>query len=138
MHENGFEFNKEDANVCLSEVQSRMARLEAKFQTDFPPQLEIVNTLKFRRKKDGYPVSSVSKARRTYPKTETKGSELLCYDWVKFKPSSPKDRIDRLWNAGWKPTDKTKGHLLYLRGEKRYLRRRLGSKPMAGCVTKLI
>ena len=116
MHENGFEFNKEDANVCLSEVQSRMARLEAKFQTDFPPQLEIVNTLKFRRKKDGYPVSSVSKARRTYPKTETKGSELLCYDWVKFKPSSPKDRIDRLWNAGWKPTDKTKGHLLYLRG----------------------
>jgi DNA polymerase-1 len=115
MHENGFEFNKEDAQVCLSEVQSRMAELESRFQIDFPPQLEVVNELKNRRKKDGRPVAATLKARRTYPKTEVKDEKLLCYDWVEFKPGSPKDRIDRLWEAGWQPTEKTKGHILYLR-----------------------
>ena len=115
MHENGFEFNKQDAQVCLTEVQSRMYELESKFQIDFPPQLEVVNELKDRRKKDGTPVAATLKARRSYPKTEVKDEKVLCYDWVDFKPSSPKDRIDRLWDAGWQPTDKTKGHILYLR-----------------------
>ena len=115
MHENGFDFNKDEALVCLSEVQSRMANLEARFQVDFPPKLEVVNELKDRRKKDGTSVASVLKARGSYPKTEVKDEKLLCYDWVRFKPGSPKDRIERLWEAGWEPTDKTKGHILYLR-----------------------
>jgi len=115
MHENGFEFNKKDAQVCLTEVQSRMADLEARFQIDFPPQLEVVNELKDRRKKDGTVVAATIKARHTYPKTEVSDGKVLCYDYVEFKPSSPKDRIDRLWDAGWQPTDKTKGHILYLR-----------------------
>ena len=82
-----------------------MANLEARFQVDFPPKLEVVNELKDRRKKDGTSVASVLKARGSYPKTEVK-DEKLCYDWVRFKPGSPKDRIERLWEAGWEPTDK--------------------------------
>ena len=34
-----------------------------------------------------------------------------------FNPGSTKQRIERLWEAGWKPVDKTKGHLLFEREE---------------------
>jgi len=30
---------------------------------------------------------------------------------VPFNPRSPKQCIDRLWEAGWEPTEKTKGHI---------------------------
>jgi hypothetical protein len=68
-------------------------------------------------------MSSVVKAQEKYPKTELDKSryppQLICYDWIDFNPASPKLRIERLWEAGWKPVDKTKGHIEYDREQKR-------------------
>jgi hypothetical protein len=59
----------------------------------------------------------VKDAIKKYPKVkisyDTFPAQLICMDWVKFKPSSSKMRIERLWDAGWKPVDKTKGHIEY-------------------------
>jgi len=109
--ENGFLFKAEDAEAMLNEITARMAHLEEEFQRDFPPKLEIVNTLQYKLKADGLPHVRVAQAQEKYPKTEVVEDTLVCYDYIPFAPGSPKKRIDRLWEAGWKPVAKTDGHL---------------------------
>jgi len=109
--ENGFLFKAEDAEAMLNEINARMAHLEEEFQRDFPPKLEIVNTLQYKLKADGLPHVRVAQAQEKYPKTEVVEDTLVCYDYIPFAPGSPKKRIDRLWEAGWKPVAKTDGHL---------------------------
>ena len=123
MTKNGFYFEKDKAEHLLDEIELRMCELEEGFQHDFPPKLEEVNRIIYRKKQDGSLMANVVKAKEKYPKTEVDKStyppNLICYDWVEFKPSSPKMRIERLWQAGWKPTDKTKGHIEYDREQNR-------------------
>ena len=122
MHNNGFFFDKEKAEHLLDEIELRMLQLEDGFQEDFPPQLEEVNRILYRKKSDGDLTKVVKDAIKKYPKVkisyDTFPAKLICMDWVKFKPSSPKMRIERLWDAGWKPVDKTKGHIEYDRENK--------------------
>jgi len=119
MSAHGFSFDKDKAEHLLDEVELRMFDLEDGFQKDFPPQLEEVNRVQYRRKQDGELMSSVVKAHEKYPQTKVDWSVqppmLVCYDWVEFKPASPKMRIERLWDAGWTPVEKTKGHIEYER-----------------------
>jgi DNA polymerase-1 len=123
MTANGFYFNKRKAETLLEEIHGRMSDLEASFQVDFPPILTEVNRLKYRLKDDGTPYASVTKAREKYFQTRVDYSttpwELVCLDWVEFNPGSPKQRIDRMWDAGWEPYEKTKGHIEYEREQKR-------------------
>lgn len=126
MHQSGFKFNKDKAEQYLEEILQRMATLEAGFQKDFPPKLEEVNRLKYRVKADGDLHASVIKALDKYENTKVDGEELVCYGYVSFDPGSPKQRIDRLWEAGWKPTEKTKGHLLYEREQRDRARKSWG------------
>lgn len=118
MHVNGFGFDKAKAKEMLEQVTSEMSVMEAEFQVAFPPKLVEVNRLKYRTKKDGSLFSSVEEAMSKYPLTKAEGSELICYDYEKFDPASPKQRIDALWDAGWKPVVKTKGHKDYIKNEK--------------------
>lgn len=110
MQQNGFSFNKTEAEGILSEVDFEMKTLEASFQKEFPPKLVEVNRLKYRTKKDGSLFSTVEDALGKYPLTKVEGEELVCFDHEAFNPGSPIDRIDVLWGAGWKPWMKTKGH----------------------------
>ena len=112
---NGFHFNKELAEKVLEDVIKEKDILEAQFQEDFPPTLEHVNTLKYREKDDGTPYASVAKAKERYASTQRQGDELMCYDFVPFNPGAAKDRVDVLWDAGWKPFDRTKTHLNFMR-----------------------
>lgn len=118
MTTNGFKFDKQKAEEYLSEIENRMSELESGFQRDFPPKLQEVNRLKFRVKEDGSFYSTVVKAKEKYPVTHVDGEELICMDWVSFDPASPRQRIDRLWEAGWKPVEKTKGHIEYEREQR--------------------
>lgn len=122
MSAHGFYFDKDKAEVLLDEIQERMASLESKFQEDFPPELKEVKRLKYRKKADGTLYSYVTRAQQEYPKTVVDWSEdppkLVCYDYVPFQPSSVPKRIDKLWELGWKPYEKTKGHMDYEREQK--------------------
>jgi len=113
--ENGFFFDADGAENMLQTIKERMSDLEEQFQQDFPPKLEVVNTLKYRLKADGILYSNVQKAMDKYPKTEVIEDTLVCYDYIPFEPGSPKKRIDRLWEAGWKPVAKTDGHIQWER-----------------------
>lgn len=126
---NGFYFDNKSAASMLEEIEGRMAVLNEGFQKDFPPQLEPVNRLKYRTKKDSdEPFANIVKAREKYVMTKLDKSvtpnELVCYDFIVFNPGSPKQRIDRLWEAGWQPYEKTKGHIEYDREKQRENQRR--------------
>lgn len=126
MTANGFYFDHQKAAELLTEIKDRMAQLEAGFQEDFPPKLEEVHRVIYRKKKDGSDFSTVTKARDKYYQTKVDWSvqppELVCYDWVEFNPGSPKQRIERMWEAGWEPYEKTKGHIEYERENSRRFR----------------
>jgi DNA polymerase-1 len=119
MTDNGFKFDEPKAEEYLGEILSRMEELEAQFQVDFPPKLVEVNRIKYRLKGDGSLYKNVTDALEKYPHTyiDTMGEEhmLVCHDWQEFNAGSTKQRIERLWEAGWEPVDKTKGHILFER-----------------------
>ncbi len=115
MKTNGFKFDEDKAEEFLGEILTRMDQLEIQFQHDFPPVLTEVNRIKYRLKADGSLYKNVTDALEKYEKTKKDGEELLCYSYVPFKPSSTKHRIERLWEAGWSPVDKTKGHIAFER-----------------------
>ena len=126
MRSNGFFFDEDKAEELLGEIQTRMEDLEQSFQEDFPPKLTEVNRIQYRRKADGSLFSSVTKAQEKYFATALDKSvnppELVCYDYINFNPASPKQRIERLWEAGWEPFEKTKGHIEYERESARTFR----------------
>ena len=115
MTRNGFKFDEDKAEEYLGEILVRMEELEMQFHSDFPPKLVEVNRIKYRLKADGSLYSSVTKALEKYPETKLQGDELLCFDWQEFNAGSTKQRIERLWEAGWNPVDKTKGHMMFER-----------------------
>ena len=107
----GFKFNTPKAEKLLSSVLGRMTTLEEELANSFPPQLKVVKTVQYRTKKDGELMASTQKALDTYPITKkTDDGNLICYDNFPFKPGSPIDRVDVLWEAGWRPHEKTKTH----------------------------
>lgn len=81
MHDNGFKFNFEDACAMLAELEVTLNGLDEQILKAFPPRIKV-----------------------TELKTKTKIEE------IPFNPASPKQLVDVLWEGGWKPTDKTKGH----------------------------
>lgn len=118
IQENGFAFNKNKATFLLRKVQSEMAELEDNMRREWPAELVEDRRIQWREKKDGTPYSTCVKAMADAPKWEKDGDELVLYKWKEFNPASPIDRIDKLWDAGWKPFDRTKGHIAFER-EKR-------------------
>lgn len=115
MKDNGFMFNRTEAEGILEEIEDEMAVLEEEFQEAWPPRRVEDRRIQYRKKKDGTLYSGVAKAMAANPDHEVVGSEVIFYKEEPFEPSSPKKRIDVLWDAGWKPYDKTKGHKKWLR-----------------------
>lgn len=80
MHDNGFAFDRRSAEAIREELNERIRKLDLEIVRCFPPQ--VVKT-----------------------QLKTKVRE----DIINFNPNSPKMIIDKLWEAGWKPVNKTKG-----------------------------
>jgi DNA polymerase-1 len=106
----GFLFDKDKAESLLSSIEKEMTSLEAEIQEDWPPQLQEVHQIIYKINKDGSEGHHVQKSKQKYAMTKVDGENLICYDYVPFNPGSPKDRIEKLWEAGWKPFEKTKTH----------------------------
>lgn len=113
MHNNGFKFNRAFAENVHWDITTKLASLEQTFMEAWPSSLQEVNRLKYRVTNEGTLYSTVLRAMDRYPSTRVEGGDLVCYDYVEFSPASPQQRIDKLWDAGWQPTEKTKGHYLH-------------------------
>ena len=65
----GFYFDKPKAEFLLKSVVEKMTALEEQFQIDFPPKMTEVNRLKYRLKKDGGEMATVTKAKERHALT---------------------------------------------------------------------
>lgn len=110
MQSAGFHFNRELAESVLERIDTRIATLEEEFQRIWPPELVRIGSIKYRIKQDGELYSNVQTAIDRHPKTEVEGEDLILYDYVGFNPGSHKDRVEKLWEAGWEPTEKSDSH----------------------------
>lgn len=121
MQRKGFKFKIPEAEEMLASVTEDMKFLEDGFSTAFPPKLVPDRTIKMRRRLDGKLYPNVLNAMATSPKVEISddGEELVIFESKEFNPASTKQRVDVLWDAGWLPTAKTKGHKKFLMEQNR-------------------
>lgn len=90
MHENGFGFNIQNARKLDEELSCRLEELDRTLETSFPPVVRRVQL-------------------------KTKAKEIV----EVFNPASPKQIVDRLWEAGWTPVEKTDTHIELAKKKKR-------------------
>ena len=110
LHSNGFAFNKEKADKLLTRVEADLAVLDKEILDAFPPRLKLIREIHPKITKHG-----------TLSKTDFRwcGDDLSMYNggsfsrcsWESFNPSSHKQIITVLSEAGWSPVNKTKSHI---------------------------
>ena len=116
MQTNGFKFNISKAQELLESITKEKDELEQSFKEAFSGGFYEKKRVKLRYTKDGKLYPNILKDMTSFPKVEVEGDEVIVYDHYEFNPASPKERIDVLWKAGWKPFDKTEGHKKWLKG----------------------
>lgn len=112
MHDDGFKYNLQEADKITEELEERVARLHERIQASFPPRSIETKVITPKRTKTG----TLHKAQfKWYTGNDytffEEGSPFCLLEWQEFNPGSPKQIVDRLWEAGWQPTEKTKTHL---------------------------
>lgn len=119
-HRNGFWFNRAKAQELYEEINTVLFPLEEELKSIFPKKSRVIREVtpeytsketlnqkdfRFLKTPKEYSVNL----------SDFNGGPFSLFEWEEFNPGSPKQRIERLWEAGWKPTDKTKGHKDFLK-----------------------
>ena len=111
MHKNGFGFNQPLALSLQKEILERLTTIDTELRQAFPPRSRLIREVTPRATKFG----TLSRVDFRW----TDETDLSAYgvghpfsriEFEPFNPGSPKQIVERLNEAGWKPTEKTKGH----------------------------
>jgi DNA polymerase-1 len=109
---NGFSFNSTRASNLLAKVEKELAVLDKEIAEAFPPREVLIREFTPRATQYGtINKSSVPKALRDKISEYEVGK---IYRWTKmepFNPSSHKQLVEILNEAGWSPVNKTKTHI---------------------------
>ncbi len=105
---NGFCFNSHRANGLLSKVVTDLAILDKNILEAFPPKLKLIREVTPKETKYGtISLTSIPKEMRDSISELTINSPFCYCRWHNFNPSSHKQIIEVLRDAGWRPVDKT-------------------------------
>lgn len=117
MTDNGFWFDIDEAHRLYNEITGKVAALEAELQTAFPPRSKLIRVVTPKETKHG--TLSLTDFRWLGPSPDLRpysaGASFSRFVYVPFNPSSPSQVVERLNEAGWKPIERTKGHVKELR-----------------------
>jgi DNA polymerase-1 len=110
---NGFPFNKLKAEELYVTLRKREDELKQDIHRLWPPRLLPVREYSKGRKRDGSLSANYCRHKGQYPKLEWWSSSdtetrYRAYDWVEFNLGSPSQRVTKLLELGWKPTQFTK------------------------------
>jgi DNA polymerase-1 len=118
IRDNGFFFNKDKALEYKAEIEAELEKLDADIARGFTPRVIPGESFPIRVTKTGRVLARI---RNLAPDLGTGedgsrteyavGSSIQLFSVVEFNPASPKQIVERLNEAGWKPVDKTKGHI---------------------------
>lgn len=138
MTETGVPFNTARALELIEMLTDKLLPIEQALHTDFPPKVSLIRTITPRKTQKGtWNAQDFRWARNntfeyspgrvvlTGPCPDREpdlsfvdGSSFDLCELVPFNPGSPKQVVERLNEAGWKPTEKTDGHLDILKDRK--------------------
>ena len=107
----GFSFNVKKAKALLKEVESLLSILDAAILAEFPPKPRLVREIHPRLTKHGTLNKSDFRFVKDGDLSPYSGGPFSLITWQEFNPSSHKQLIEVLTQAGWKPEDKTKTHI---------------------------
>ncbi len=108
---NGFSFNKDKANTLLTKVLKDLSILDVQILDAFPPKLKLIREVMPKETKHGtISLSSIPKLLRQDILSMSVGAPFCYCSWVDFNPSSHKQIIEVLNEAGWSPVVKTETH----------------------------
>lgn len=115
MFDNGFGFDIDGCELLHRTIESEVRTLEAELQSAFPPKKVLSRTILPKPTKSGA-ISKVDfRWLREGDTPESVGAVVgvpyPVFETEVFNPGSVKQCIERLNELGWKPTEKTKGHI---------------------------
>lgn len=136
----GVPFAVGKALELTEKLTERLLPIEAALHRDFPPRPSLIRTITPRITQKGTLNAQDFRWARTHtweynPDTHMvilggscsdydpdlscfDGTPFDLYELIPFNPGSPKQVVERLNEAGWKPTEKTDGHIDILRDRK--------------------
>lgn len=105
---NGFPFDYKRATELYVELREREEELKNEIYKLWPPYLGVVKHYLRRRRKDGSDTHDYQRAKEQYPKLQdTEDGGFDAYDWITFDIGSPQQRVSKLLELGWEPTQLT-------------------------------
>lgn len=117
MQANGFTFDIDAARVLYQKIKEEVSQLHAELQAAFPPRSKLVKVVTPKETKHG--TLSLTDFRFLGPNPDltpySVGASFSRIVFVPFNPGSPTQVVERLNEAGWKPFEKTVGHIKELR-----------------------
>ena len=112
LEKDGFAFNSLKAEGLLQKVEAELKLLDEAIFSSFPPRLKLIREVTPKETKHGtISLTSIPAALRESIADFTVGAPFSYCAWTEFNPSSHKQIIGVLNDAGWKPTVKTKTHI---------------------------
>lgn len=109
---NGFSFNRDKATKLLSNITIELSNLDKDILEAFPPKLKFIREVTPKETKYGtISLSSIPRVLRDSVSDLVIGAPFCHCTWQEFNPSSHKQIVDVLNQAGWRPIDKTKVHI---------------------------
>lgn len=114
LHDNGFAFAIDKATELRYNINREVQDLDKEILSAFPPRVHLKREIVPRITKHG----TLNRNDFRWAGTDLSsynGGAFSLIEYVDFNPGSPSQIVERLNDAGWKPTERTKGHLQALR-----------------------
>lgn len=105
---NGWYFDIPGAQALAGQLRGEQAALEEPIRALFPPQLVPAGTYNRRQKQDGGEFASYLRHLGQFPEIRyNEDGTYTTLQWQEFNIGSPAQRVSRLLELGWEPTDFT-------------------------------
>lgn len=108
LHDNGFHFDVTRARNLLTRVEKELAKLDEVIDASFLPRAKLVREITPRLTKFGTLNRADFRWVEDGDLSIFNGGPFCRIRWEKFNPSSHKQVVDVLSEAGWKPAERTK------------------------------
>jgi DNA polymerase I len=113
-HENGFYLDIDNVQKLRYTIYKELEVLDEEILEAFPPRVHLVREIKPRVTKFG----TLNRNDFRWAGEDLSyfnGGPFSLIEFVPFNPGSPSQIVERLNEAGWQPTEKTKGHQIAVR-----------------------
>lgn len=108
----GFTLDTKRTYRYLKDVTDTLQELDKDIQDAFQPRLKLIREVTPKATKYGtISLSSIPKSLRDSVADMHVDAPYSYCHWVDFNPGSPKQVVELLNEAGWRPEDKTNGHI---------------------------